>query len=100
MIKKSIKRSVFKISLTERGKHIIKVCDGTACHLRGAVNILDEIKRNLGIEAGQTTEDKKFTLETVACLGACALAPVMAIDSKYHGNMTPDKIRQTLNEYK
>lgn len=85
-------------SLTERGEHLIRICDGTACHLRGAVNIQDEINRQLGIEAGQTTADKKFTLETVACLGACALAPVMTIDSEYHGKMTPDKIRQALSE--
>lgn len=87
-------------SLTERGEHLIRVCDGTACHLRGANNMQDEIKRQLGIEAGQTTADKKFTLETVACLGACALAPVMTIDSEYHGGLTPEKVRQTLDSYK
>lgn len=87
------------LSLTERGKHLIKVCDGTACHLRGFTNIRDEIKRRLGIEQGQTTADNKFTLEVVACLGACALAPVMTVDSEYHGNMTPDKIEQTLSQY-
>ena len=88
------------LSLTERGKYLIKVCDGTACHLRGFVNIRDEIKRQLGIEKGQTTADKKFTLEVVACLGACALAPVMTINSAYHGQMTPEKIRKALEEYK
>lgn len=87
-------------SLTERGKHLIKACDGTACHLRGFTNIRDEISRQLGVEEGQTTADKSFTFEVVACLGACALAPVMTIDSEYHGNMTPGKIRQVLEEYK
>lgn len=88
------------LSLTERGKHLIKVCDGTACHLRGFTNIRDEITRQIGISDGQTTEDKRFTLEVVACLGACALAPVMAINNDYHGEITPRKIEETLNQYK
>jgi NADH-quinone oxidoreductase subunit E len=87
------------LSLTERGRHLIKVCDGTACHLRGFTNIRDEIKRQLDIEAGQTTADKKFTLEVVACLGACALAPVMAVNTTYHGGMTPEKVSKMLNEH-
>lgn len=87
-------------SLTERGKHLIKVCDGTACHLRGFMNVRDEITRQLGIGEGETTKDKMFTLEVVACLGACALAPVMTIDSEYHGNMTPDKVKETLSKCK
>ena len=87
-------------SLTERGEHLIRICDGTACHLRGAMNIQDEITRQIGIEAGQTTADKKFTFETVACLGACALAPVMTIDSQYHGNLDPEKLKQILDDYK
>ncbi len=86
------------LSLKERGRHLVKVCDGTACHLRGATNICYEIKRRLGIEQGQTTDDKKFTLEVVACLGACALAPVMTVNSTYYGKMTPETIRQTLDE--
>jgi len=87
-------------SLTKRGKHLIRICDGTACHLRRSSNIRDEIKRHLGIEVGQTTADKKFTFEAVACLGACALAPVMTVDHEYHGSMTPDKVRLTLEQYK
>ena len=87
-------------SLVERGKHVIKVCDGTACHLRGAVNLRDEISRQLGIDDGETTEDKIFTLETVSCLGACALAPVMAVGSQYHGQLTAEKVRQTLDFYR
>ncbi|MHC4637892.1 MAG: NADH-quinone oxidoreductase subunit NuoE [Planctomycetota bacterium] len=88
------------LSLTERGKYLIKVCDGTACHLSGFTNLRNEISRQLEIEEGQTTTDKKFTLEVVACLGACALAPVMTVNSEYHGNMTLEKIKQILNRYK
>jgi NADH:ubiquinone oxidoreductase subunit E len=87
-------------SLEERGKHVIRICDGTACHLRGFVNIKDEITRQLGIDEGQTTEDMLFSLEIVACLGACALAPVMAIGRKYYGKMTPEKIGQILAEFR
>ena len=86
-------------ALEQRGKHLIRVCDGTACHLRGAVNLREEITRQLGITEGQTTPDKMFTLEVVACLGACALAPVMTVDSEYHGQMTLEKLRQTLEVY-
>ena len=88
------------LSLAERGRHIIRLCDGTACHLKGFANIRDEVKRHLGIEEGQTTPDKKFTLEMVACLGACALAPVMTINSEYHGNMTAGKIEPMLDQYR
>lgn len=87
------------LSLTERGRHVIRVCDGTACHLKGFVNIRDEIERQLGITEGQTTPDKRFTLEIVACLGACALAPVMAVNSDYHGDMTAETIKETLSRY-
>ena len=87
-------------SLTERGKHLIKVCDGTACHLSGAVSLKDEISHQLGITQGQTTEDKVFTLDVVICLGACALAPVMTIGEKYFGQMTRQKLSQMLNEYR
>jgi len=87
-------------SLTKRGKHLIRICDGTACHLRGSRSIRDEIKRWVGIEEGQTTADKKFTFEAVACFGACALAPVMTVDCEYHGRMTPEKVRRALERYK
>jgi len=87
-------------SLTERGRHLIRVCDGTACHLRGGTNLRDEITRQLGIEPGQTTPDKMFTLEVVACLGACALAPVMSVDGKCYGNMDLEKVKATLDFYK
>lgn len=88
------------LSLTERGKHLIKACDGTACHLRGFANIRDEISRQLGIGEGQTTADKKFTFGVVACLGACALAPVMAVDETCHGNLSPEKVRAVLDSYR
>ena len=87
-------------SLKERGKYVIRVCDGTACHLRGAVNLRDEVTRQLGITEGETTSDGLFTLEVVACLGACALAPVMAVGSQYHGQMTVDKFKETLDAYR
>jgi NADH:ubiquinone oxidoreductase subunit E/NAD-dependent dihydropyrimidine dehydrogenase PreA subunit len=71
-------------SLKPRGKHLIKVCMGTACHVRGSPRVLDEIKRHLEIEPGETTDDGMFTLETVNCLGACALGPVVVVDDTYH----------------
>ena len=86
-------------SLKPRGEHMIKVCVGTACHVRGAQPVLDEIKRQLGIEAGETTEDMQFTLETVNCLGACALGPIMVIDDEYYGEMSPGKVKAVINSY-
>ena len=76
-------------SLEPRGQHVIQVCLGTACHVRGAQRILEEFERLLNVKAGQTTEDRRFTLETVNCLGACALGPIVTVDQEYHGNMTP-----------
>jgi len=87
-------------SLKPRGKHIVNVCLGTACHVRGAPAVLDETKRQLGIEPGETTEDMRFTLETVNCLGACALGPIMVVDGKYHGQMSPGKIKKALKQQK
>lgn len=81
-------------SLKPRGRHIITVCMGTACHVRGAVRMLDEVKGQLGLEPGETTEDGMFTLERVNCLGACALGPVVVLDGRYHGKMTPNKLRK------
>ena len=87
-------------SLVERGKHVIRVCDGTACHIRGSNLLLDELVRKLSVQPGETTEDKTFTLETVACLGACALAPVMTVNNKYYGKVTSKKLLQTLDKYR
>jgi len=80
------------ISLKPRGKHIIKVCDGTACHIRGSTNLINSIYRALAIGPGETTGDGEFSLETVNCLGACALAPLMVIDGKYYGKVTMESL--------
>jgi len=80
------------LSLKPRGKHIIKVCDGTACHIRGSVNLLGSVYRTLGIGPGETTSDGEFSLETVNCLGSCALAPVMVIDETYYGKVKMESL--------
>jgi NADH:ubiquinone oxidoreductase subunit E len=85
-------------SLTKRGKHIIRVCQGTACHVRGAKRVLEEFERVLGIPPGNNTEDLIFTLETVNCIGACALAPVIMVDNEYYGHMTPDKVSVVIDK--
>jgi NADH:ubiquinone oxidoreductase subunit E len=81
---------------TRRGQHTVKVCLGTACHVRGGERILDEVKRELGIDSGGTTEDYKFSLERVACFGCCALAPVMMVDKAVHTKMTRSKAVEIL----
>ncbi len=85
--------------LKPRGKNIIRVCQGTACHVRGAKSILDTIATNLHIKPGETTDDLKFTLETVACIGACGLAPVIMINDQTHGRLTPKEIPAILDSY-
>jgi len=93
--------SFFKaFSLKPRGRHLINVCLGTACHVRGAVRVLDEIERRLGVKSGETTEDLKYTLETVNCVGACALGPIVVIDGNYSGQMTAGKVKPLLESYK
>lgn len=87
-------------SLTPRGKHTIKVCCGTACHLGGAPQNLEQIHRSLSIRDGQTTGDRLFTLETVNCLGACALAPVVAVNNDYEDNVDPNKIKKILDSFR
>jgi len=79
-------------SLVPRGRHTIHVCTGTACHVRGAVQVLSRLESRLGIRAGETTRDRQFTLETVNCLGCCALGPVVVLDDEYEGQMTPKKV--------
>jgi NADH-quinone oxidoreductase subunit E len=88
------------LSLTPKGKHIIRVCDGTACHIRGAPVLLDALKRTLKIRPGETTTDGLFTIETVNCVGACAIAPVMVVDDKYHSKVKPDEVGDILKSYK
>ena len=85
--------------LKPRGKNIIRVCQGTACHVRGGKAILEEIEDKLKIQAGCTTPDLLFTLETVACIGACGLAPVMMINDNTYGRLTPESIPEILAKY-
>lgn len=83
-------------SLTPKGRHQIKVCLGTACHVRGANRILKEVERKLGIKPGETSEDGEFSLETVMCLGCCAIGPVVVVDDRYYGRMTTAKLESML----
>ncbi len=83
-------------SLVPRGKHKVCVCTGTACHVRGSVQVLDRLENRLGIQPGETTRDRQFTLETVNCLGCCALGPVVVLDDEYEGQMTPKKVDNLL----
>ncbi len=85
-----------QFKLTPQGKKVIRVCRGTACHVRGSSKVLAEIEKLLGIKAGETTPDMAYTLETVACIGACALAPTMTVDDEVHGKMTPKKAAEVL----
>jgi len=82
-----------------QGEHAVKVCQGTACHVRGGRRILETVERELGIQPRETTEDYKFSLERVACFGSCALAPVMVVDKTVYGKMTTAKARKILAEY-
>jgi NADH-quinone oxidoreductase subunit E len=86
-------------SLQPRGRHLINVCLGTACHVRGADKVLEQLEKELGIKKGGNTPDLKFTLETVNCVGACALGPMVVIGEDYHGEMTPEKVGEVLKNY-
>ncbi len=81
-----------------RGKNVIRVCRGTACHVRGGKTILKLVKQHLGIEEGETTEDMEYTLETVACIGVCALAPNITVNKETHGDMNPKKVAQLFSK--
>jgi len=83
---------------TPMGKHKVMVCRGTACHVQGAKRILEETERQLGIQQGETTEDLEYTLETVACIGCCALAPCMMIDEEVEAKLTPKKVTEHFAE--
>jgi NADH-quinone oxidoreductase subunit E len=87
------------LSLKPKGKHIIKLCDGTACHIRGSSVLIDAVKRTLGIEPGDVTEDGEYSLELVNCLGSCAIAPVMLIDDQWYGKMTVEKLPEVLKAH-
>ncbi|MFW6381751.1 MAG: NADH-quinone oxidoreductase subunit NuoE, partial [Bacillota bacterium] len=86
--------------LEPRGENIIRVCTGTACHVRGGAQVLERLQEELGIDSGETTDDLKFTLETVACIGACGLAPVIMINDDTHGRLTPDRVPEIIEQYK
>jgi len=88
------------LSLKPRGKHKIDVCLGTACHVRGGRRILEKLERELGIPVGETTKDKKFTLESVRCIGCCSLGPVAVVDGKVFGRLGQDKVSGLLKEFK
>jgi NADH-quinone oxidoreductase subunit E len=80
-----------QFSMKERGKHLIRICEGTACHVKGSQRIKESLKKTFGLEEGETTPDKKFTLLVVACLGSCFLSPAMMVNSAYYGNLTSEK---------
>ena len=86
--------------LKPSGRRIIRVCRGTACHVRGSPRIVDEVSKQLDVKPGETTKDMEFTLETIACFGSCALAPVMVVDKTVYGRMTPAKVREVLGKGK
>lgn len=86
-------------SLKPRGRHLINVCLGTACHVRGGVRIMERLERELDIKAGETTYDARFSMESVRCVGCCGLAPVVVIDDNFHGKLTQDKIPKILRQY-
>lgn len=87
------------LSLVPKGENIITVCDGTACHVRSSSAVLEQIEKYLEIMPGETTENRRFSLQIVNCLGACAIAPVMVVNDKYYGKVTPNMVREILNQY-
>jgi NADH-quinone oxidoreductase subunit E len=86
-------------SVVPKGRHEIHVCTGTACHVRGAPRLLSTVQDLIGIKPGETDQDLKFSLETVNCVGCCALGPVMVVDGEYHGNMAPAQSEEVLKNY-
>ena len=89
-----------QFSLEPKGEHIIKVCLGTACYVKGAQDILERLSNVLEVEVGKTTKDGKFTLEAARCLGGCGLAPVLVVDEKVYGRLIPDDVIRIVEEYK
>ncbi len=90
--------ALFKFAPT--GKRMVQVCRGTACHVRGAPRILEEVMKRLGLKPGDTTDDLEYSLEAIACFGSCALAPVMVVDDNVYGRMTPTKVGEILGDRK
>jgi NADH:ubiquinone oxidoreductase subunit E len=87
-----------QFKLVPMGRRVVRVCRGTACHVRGGARILREVEKQLGIKPGETTDDLEYSLETIACFGSCALAPVLVVDKDVHGRMTTTKVGQVLGE--
>jgi NADH-quinone oxidoreductase subunit E len=88
-----------QFSLQPQGRHLVRCCKGTACHVRGGQRVMDTLERTLGVTDGDTTSDMSFSLETVACLGTCFLAPVVTVDETYYGQVTPDRLKKVLAQY-
>ena len=88
-----------RFTLTPKGKYNIQICLGTACYVKGADKVLEKLERVLGIKAGETTPDGKFSIQDARCVGACGLAPVMVINDEVYGKMTPDKVDEILKKY-
>ncbi|MCP4264555.1 MAG: NAD(P)H-dependent oxidoreductase subunit E [Candidatus Brocadiaceae bacterium] len=88
-----------QFTLTQRGKHAVKICTGTACHVKGVEEVKQKVKDQLGVVEGETTADYQFTLETVACIGTCFLAPVMMVDDRYFGKLTTDTVTDIVDGY-
>lgn len=88
-----------QFKLTRQGQHSVKVCQGTACHVKGAPRLLRTVEAELGIQSGETTQDFQFSLERVACFGSCALAPVIVMDERVYAKMTPQKAKELLKKY-
>jgi NADH:ubiquinone oxidoreductase subunit E len=86
-------------TMTPRGRHTVRVCLGTACYVRGGKALADALKKEFGIEEGETTPDRRFTLESVRCLGACGLGPVVVVNEDVHGRMKPSKLKEVLSQY-
>lgn len=86
-------------TMTPRGKHTVRICLGTACYVRGGKALADTLKKEFGIEEGETTPDRMFTLESVRCLGACGLGPVIVVDENVHGRVKPAKVKEILTQY-
>lgn len=88
------------LSLIPRGKHHVQICTGTACHVRGAPKVLEEFERDLGVCAGETTDDREFSLETVNCVGACALGPIAIVDNEYLGQVRTIQVKNIIKRYR
>ena len=86
-------------TMTPRGRHTVRACLGTACYVRGSKALADAIKKEFGVEEGETTPDRRFTYETVRCLGACGLGPVVVVDEDIHGRMKPSKLKDVFSQY-